>query len=66
MLQEPEDDLVGLLYGGSTVKAPKVLADIVEAIAAAVYADSNFDLEMLWKVLALLSPLLLTISFHSS
>ncbi|OAY83636.1 Ribonuclease 3-like protein 2 [Ananas comosus] len=51
VLQEPEDDLVGLLYGGSTVKAPKVLADIVEAIAAAVYVDSNFHLEMLWKVI---------------
>ncbi|XP_062228901.1 ribonuclease 3-like protein 1 isoform X2 [Phragmites australis] len=31
-------------------KAPKVLADIVEAIAGAVYVDSRFDLEKLRKV----------------
>uniref|UniRef100_N1QU24 Ribonuclease 3-like protein 2 n=1 Tax=Aegilops tauschii TaxID=37682 RepID=N1QU24_AEGTA len=30
--------------------APKVLADIVEAIAAAVYVDCDFNLEKLWKV----------------
>jgi dsRNA-specific ribonuclease len=49
--QEPEDDLGAVLYGGSVVKAPKVLADIVEAIAAAVYVDCKFDLEKLWKVI---------------
>nr|XP_015637411.1 ribonuclease 3-like protein 2 isoform X2 [Oryza sativa Japonica Group] len=48
--QEPEDDLSTVPYGGSVVKAPKVLADIVEAIAAAVYVDCKFDLEKLWKV----------------
>ncbi|XP_006654218.1 ribonuclease 3-like protein 2 [Oryza brachyantha] len=48
--QEPEDDLGTVPYGGSVVKAPKVLADIVEAIAAAVYVDCKFDLEKLWKV----------------
>ncbi|XP_015637413.1 ribonuclease 3-like protein 2 isoform X3 [Oryza sativa Japonica Group] len=47
--QEPEDDLSTVPYGGSVVKAPKVLADIVEAIAAAVYVDCKFDLEKLWK-----------------
>ncbi|KAK3137194.1 hypothetical protein QOZ80_5BG0449010 [Eleusine coracana subsp. coracana] len=47
--QEPED-LGTVPYGGSVVKAPKVLADIVEAIAAAVYVDCKFDLEKLWKV----------------
>lgn len=48
--QELEDDLGAAPYGGSVVKAPKVLADIVEAIAAAVYVDCKFDLEKLWKV----------------
>ena len=53
--QELEDDLGTAPYGGSVVKAPKVLADIVEAIAAAVYVDCTFDLEKLWKVFILLS-----------
>ncbi|KAM0855925.1 hypothetical protein ACQ4PT_049456 [Festuca glaucescens] len=48
--QELEDDLGTAPYGGSVVKAPKVLADIVEAIAAAVYVDCTFDLEKLWQV----------------
>ncbi|KAG8084994.1 hypothetical protein GUJ93_ZPchr0010g10372 [Zizania palustris] len=48
--QEQEDDLGAVPYGGRVVKAPKVLADIVEAIAAAVYVDCKFDLEKLWKV----------------
>ncbi|OEL16544.1 Ribonuclease 3-like protein 2 [Dichanthelium oligosanthes] len=48
--QELKDDLSTAPYGGSVVKAPKVLADIVEAIAAAVYVDCKFDLEKLWKV----------------
>lgn len=38
-----------VIYGG-TVKAPKVLADIVESVAAAVYVDVNFDLQRLWVV----------------
>ncbi|CAL5390409.1 unnamed protein product [Camellia sinensis] len=33
---------------GGMVKAPKVLADIVEAVAAAVYADPQFDLQAFW------------------
>lgn len=36
-------------YGG-LVKAPKVLADIVESVAGAVYVDVNFDLQTLWVV----------------
>ncbi|EEC78883.1 hypothetical protein OsI_19246 [Oryza sativa Indica Group] len=55
--QEPEDDLSTVPYGGSVVKAPKVLADIVEAIAAAVYVDCKFDLEKLWKRLTWLHGL---------
>ncbi|XP_077229177.1 RNAse THREE-like protein 2 [Tasmannia lanceolata] len=44
-------------YGGD-VKAPKVLADIVESIAAAIYVDSNFNLEVLWMVFrVLLEPI---------
>lgn len=42
-----EDDPVS--YGGM-VKAPKVLADIVESLAAAVYVDLDFDLKKLWVV----------------
>lgn len=38
-----------LAFGGS-VKAPKVLADIVESIAAAVHVDCKFNLVLLWEV----------------
>ncbi|KAK8458100.1 hypothetical protein SEVIR_3G331300v4 [Setaria viridis] len=48
--EELNEDLATAPYGGSVVKAPKVLADIVESIAAAVYVDCKFDLEKLWKV----------------
>lgn len=47
MVVEQEDDTV--VYGGA-MKAPKVLADIVESIAAAVYVDLGFDLQALWEV----------------
>ena len=47
-----EDDAVA--HGGS-VKAPKVLADIVESIAAAIYVDVSFDLQRLWVVCSELS-----------
>uniref|UniRef100_A0A0A9H9E6 RNase III domain-containing protein n=1 Tax=Arundo donax TaxID=35708 RepID=A0A0A9H9E6_ARUDO len=36
--------------GNQGIRAPKVLADIIEAIAGAVYVDSGFDLEVLGKV----------------
>lgn len=50
-----EDDPV--TYGGS-VKAPKILADIVESIAAAVYVDIDFDLTRLWVIFRrLLEPI---------
>lgn len=42
-----EHDVV--VYGG-LVKAPKILADIVESVAAAVYVDVGFDLQKLWVV----------------
>ncbi|KAJ6770128.1 RIBONUCLEASE 3-LIKE PROTEIN 2-RELATED [Salix purpurea] len=44
-----DDDDDGLVYGGS-IKAPKILADIVESVAAAVYVDVDFDLQKLWVV----------------
>lgn len=43
-----EDDL-SVSYGG-LVKAPKVLADLFESLAGAVYVDVNFDLQRLWVV----------------
>ncbi|RWV85601.1 hypothetical protein GW17_00052597 [Ensete ventricosum] len=50
VMMEREEEIGWAPYGGSTVKAPKVLADIIESIAAAVFVDCNFDLELLWKV----------------
>ncbi|KAI8557554.1 hypothetical protein RHMOL_Rhmol04G0019700 [Rhododendron molle] len=44
-VQEEEDTVV---HGGE-VKAPKVLADIVESVAGAVYVDCNFDLRVFWE-----------------
>ncbi|ERN05479.1 hypothetical protein AMTR_s00007p00252700 [Amborella trichopoda] len=32
------------------MKAPKVLADVVESIAGAVFVDSDYNLQMLWNV----------------
>ncbi|PON41196.1 Ribonuclease III [Parasponia andersonii] len=50
-----EEDAVA--HGGS-IKAPKVLADIVESIAAAIYVDVNFDLQRLWVIFrGLLEPM---------
>ncbi|KAL5548447.1 hypothetical protein UlMin_003678 [Ulmus minor] len=52
-----KEDETDALHGGS-VKAPKGLADIVESIAAAVYVDTNFDLQKLWLIFrVLLEPL---------
>ncbi|CAD5188084.1 unnamed protein product [Musa acuminata subsp. malaccensis] len=59
VMMEREEEIGWAPYGGSTVKAPKVLADIVESIAAAVYVDCNFDLELLWKVFrGILEPII--------
>ncbi|KAJ6979473.1 hypothetical protein NC653_027580 [Populus alba x Populus x berolinensis] len=44
-----EDNDDALVYGGS-IKAPKILADIVESVAAAVYVDVDFDLQTFWVV----------------
>ncbi|KAK3030038.1 hypothetical protein RJ639_038137 [Escallonia herrerae] len=52
---EQEDETE--VYGG-LVKAPKVLADIVESVAAAVYVDCEFDLKALWVIFrGLLEPI---------
>ncbi|XP_023893759.1 ribonuclease 3-like protein 2 isoform X1 [Quercus suber] len=49
-----EGDIV--LHG--SIKAPKVLADIVESLAAAIYFDLNFDLQKLWMIFRdLLKPI---------
>lgn len=42
-------------FHGGAMKAPKVLADIVESVAAAVYVDCGFDLKNLWLVSCLSS-----------
>ncbi|KAK1298117.1 Ribonuclease 3-like protein 2 [Acorus calamus] len=47
------------------VKAPKVLADIIESVAAAVYVDCDFDLDTLWEVFkGLLEPLITMETLH--
>ncbi|KAL1556268.1 ribonuclease 3-like protein 2 [Salvia divinorum] len=47
------------IYGG-LVKAPKILADIVESVAAALYVDCNFDLHFTWKIFRhLLEPIVM-------
>lgn len=57
--KEREEDYAGISYGGSMVKAPKVLADIVEAIAAAIYIDCSFNLVEFWKVFrGILEPII--------
>ncbi|KAH1242566.1 Ribonuclease 3-like protein 2 [Glycine max] len=51
-------------HGGS-VKAPKVLADVVESVATAVYVNVNFNLQKLWVVLYLLSKFIISFSFKN-
>ncbi|XP_057765606.1 ribonuclease 3-like protein 2 isoform X2 [Salvia miltiorrhiza] len=53
-VQEEEE----LEIHGGLVKAPKVLADIVESVAAALYVDCNFDLHTTWEIFRnLLEPI---------
>ncbi|KAL8147095.1 hypothetical protein AgCh_004714 [Apium graveolens] len=48
-----------IVVHGGAMKAPKVLADIVESIIAAVYVDQKFDLQAMWEVVrGLLEPLI--------
>ncbi|WOL09351.1 ribonuclease 3-like protein 2 [Canna indica] len=44
-----EENAGELSYGGGIRNACKVLADIVESMAGAVYIDCNFDLEVVWQ-----------------
>ncbi|XP_045833125.1 ribonuclease 3-like protein 2 [Trifolium pratense] len=54
---EKEKDFSVVVYGGS-VKAPKILADVMESVAAAVYVDVDFDLQKLWVIIrGLLEPI---------
>lgn len=57
--RENEMGLYTVPYGGSIIKAPKVLADIVEAIIGAVFVDCNLNLEYCWtKIRGLLEPII--------
>ncbi|KAK1258026.1 Ribonuclease 3-like protein 2 [Acorus gramineus] len=48
-----------------SIKAPKVLSDIVESIAAAIYVDCHFNLEQLWMTFrGLLEPVIMSETFH--
>ncbi|XP_010489176.1 PREDICTED: ribonuclease 3-like protein 3 [Camelina sativa] len=38
-----------LPFGGA-VKAPKILADLIESLAGAVYIDVDFDLQRVWEI----------------
>ncbi|CAH2046366.1 unnamed protein product [Thlaspi arvense] len=49
----------GPLWYARSVKAPKILADLVESIAGAVYVDLNLDIQRLWEIFrCLLEPML--------
>uniref|UniRef100_A0A7E4VHB7 RNase III domain-containing protein n=1 Tax=Panagrellus redivivus TaxID=6233 RepID=A0A7E4VHB7_PANRE len=37
-------------YAGAVIEAPRVLADIFEVLAGAIYLDSGMDLETVWRV----------------
>ncbi|KAG9159975.1 hypothetical protein Leryth_005725 [Lithospermum erythrorhizon] len=52
VLEEDETEF----YGGA-IKAPKVLADIVESVAAAIYVDRGYNLVDLWMVSCILECL---------
>ncbi|KAF5781222.1 putative ribonuclease III [Helianthus annuus] len=57
LIEVGEEDMV--VYGGQ-MKAPKVLADIVESVAAAVYVDCRFNLQDTWMIFGhLLEPLVM-------
>ncbi|XP_020259664.1 endoribonuclease Dicer homolog 3a-like [Asparagus officinalis] len=46
-------------YEGNTKKAPRVLADIMKSVAAAIYIDSGLNLEIVWKVFrSILAPII--------
>ncbi|MFS7985361.1 putative ribonuclease III [Helianthus anomalus] len=50
----------GIVVYGGQIKAPKVLADIVESVAAAVYIDYGFNLQDTWMIFRrILEPLVM-------
>ncbi|XP_076933664.1 ribonuclease 3-like protein 2 [Bidens hawaiensis] len=56
MVEEEKDVVV---HGG-VMRAPKVLVDIVESVAGAVFVDCGFNSQMLWTIFrALLEPLVM-------
>ncbi|ONK66683.1 uncharacterized protein A4U43_C06F10890 [Asparagus officinalis] len=58
VISEGHGEIDPMTYRGSAKKAPKVLADIMESLAAAVYIDSGLDLEVVWKVFrSILAPI---------
>ncbi|KAL7607936.1 hypothetical protein Lser_V15G10116 [Lactuca serriola] len=55
--EEGEEEMV--VHGGQ-MKAPKVLADIVESITGAVFQDCDFNFQILWEVIReLLEPMVM-------
>ena len=42
-LEDEDDD-------SEDIEVPKVLGDIYESVAGAIYLDSNMDLDTVWKV----------------
>jgi len=47
---DPLDLFISAGFGQAFAAAPKVLGDLFESIAGAVYVDSGGDLDVLWKV----------------
>ena len=38
------------VFAVATMEAPKVLADLFESVAGAIYRDSGDNIDVLWKV----------------
>ncbi|MQM09164.1 hypothetical protein Taro_042027 [Colocasia esculenta] len=63
--EEDEDAELAAIYGGASMKAPKVLADVVESVAAAVFVDTGFDLAVMWRACrGMLEPIITPDTFH--
>lgn len=45
-------------FGLGDCKAPKVLGDIVESIAGAIFLDNGYDTQVVWRVIITLQLLL--------
>lgn len=41
---------VGNVTIAEEVQAPKILADVFEALAGAIFIDSGYNLKLLWKI----------------